>query len=81
MDKNETFTIHHDLPDLVGAWPRQKGLLADVLARIRTAYPDVQGLSHVNANTAVFQIRGDSTRYCLRITREEAEGLGYIARR
>lgn len=74
----QTFTSARDLPKQVPAFPRVKGLLGDVLARVRADFPNVNGLTHVTADTAVFQVRGDRTRYCLRITREEAIVLGYI---
>lgn len=74
----KTFTSKRDLPNQVPAFPRVKGLLGDVLAKVRKDFPNVNGLTHVTADAAVFQVIGDRTRYCLRISREEADALGYI---
>lgn len=76
----QTFTSDRDLPKQVPAFPRVKGLLSDVLSRVRTDFPAVNGLTHVTADAAVFQVNGDPTRYCLRITRAEADALGYMDR-
>jgi hypothetical protein len=74
----QTFTSTRDLPKQVPAFPRVKGLLGDVLARVREDFPKVNGLTHVTADTAIFQVNGDATRYCLSITRAEADALGYM---
>lgn len=73
-----TFTSTRSLPKQVPAFPRNNAVLRDVLARIREAYPDVQGLTHVTADAAIFQVHGDPIRYCLKITRAEADALGFL---
>lgn len=73
-----TFTATRNLPKQVPAFPRNSAILKDVLARIRADFPNVNGLTHVTSDTAIFQVTGDSTRYCLRITPEESAALGFI---
>jgi hypothetical protein len=73
-----TFTATKPLPQQVPAFPRDRAVLADVLARVRADFPSVDGLTHVAPDAAVFQIVGDPTRYCLAITADEASALGYI---
>lgn len=73
-----TFTATNPLPQQVPAFPRNREVLADVLARVRAEFPNVSGLTHVTPTAAVFQTLGDPTRYCLEITADEAAALGYI---
>jgi hypothetical protein len=56
----------------------RRAVFQEVFAAARAAYPQIHGLTCVDAGRAYFQKEGDSTYYSVTITPAEAELLGYL---
>lgn len=63
---------------MIGAFPRDRQLLRDVIAAGRTINPAVSGLTHITPTHAVLQADRDPTYYLVTVTPEQAQMLGYI---
>ncbi len=55
----------------------RKAVFADVFAAGREAFPQVDGLTCIDAGRAYFQKTGDRTFYSVAISADEAATLGY----
>lgn len=63
---------------MIGAFPRDRQLLRDVIAAGRTLNPEVNGLTHVTPTHAVLQAPGNPTYYLVEVTPAQAAALGYL---
>lgn len=63
---------------MIGAFPRDRQLLRDVIAAGRTINPAVNGLTHVTPTHAVLQAPGNPTYYLVEVTPAQAASLGYL---
>lgn len=79
MNRSPSTAIKHTPDNSVPAFPRDRAVLAEVFTAVREAYPSVEGLTHVSADRAFFQIFADPTHYSVAITADEAATLGYLS--
>jgi hypothetical protein len=63
---------------MIGAFPRDRQLLRDVIAAGRTINPAVNGLTHVTATQAVLQAPGDPVYYLVDLDPAQARALGWM---
>ena len=49
-----------------------------VMAAAREAFPNIHGLTCIDAGRAYFQANGDTTYYSVDISADEAAALGYV---
>lgn len=63
---------------MIGAFPRDRQLLRDVIAAGRTLNPAVNGLTHITPTHAVLQAPGDPVYYLVEVTPLQAALLGYL---
>jgi len=57
----------------------RRQLFSELFTAARTAYPEIHGLTCIDASRAYFQANGDSTYYSVAITPDEAKLMGLEA--
>ena len=78
-NRNPSRTMHPVRPSgiLPPVGPRRR-LFNELFDAAKAAFPDIHGLTCVDAGRAYFQADGDSTYYSVAITLDEAELMGYM---